>query len=164
MSPKVVVALGSNLKGLYESSEALLEEAMQRLAEHGLPVVRRSSLWRSAAWPDPAEPAYLNAVALVDTRLPPLRVLQALRELEARFGRERGTPNQARTLDLDLIAYGDLLMDAPGLVLPHPRSHERLFVMGPLAEVAPDWRHPRLGATAAELAREATVGKDARPL
>ena len=164
MSPEVVVALGSNLKGSYESSEALLEDALQQLSQHEMPVVRRSSLWWSAAWPDPTEPAYLNAVALVDTRLPPIRVLQALRALEAEFGRERGSPNQARTLDLDLIAYGDLVMDAPGLVLPHPRAHERRFVMGPLAEVAPGWRHPRLDRTAAELAAEAAVGRDAAPL
>jgi 2-amino-4-hydroxy-6-hydroxymethyldihydropteridine diphosphokinase len=163
MSPEVVVALGSNLRGPYDSSEALLEDALRRLSEHGLPVVRRSSLWRSAAWPDPSEPPYLNAVALVDTLLPPAKALRALRALETRFGRERGAPNQSRTLDLDLIAYRDEMLDGPELTLPHPRAHERLFVMGPLAEAAPHWRHPRLRRTAAELAREASVGADARP-
>ena len=161
---EVWVALGSNLKGEHASVEALLEDALARLAVYGLPVVRRSSLWRSAAWPDPHEPAYLNAVALVETLLPPEKVLRQLQALERAFGRERGRVNQARTLDLDLIAFGRLAATGPDLVLPHPRAHERLFVMGPLAEVSPDWVHPRLGRSAAELAAAAPVGRDAQPL
>jgi 2-amino-4-hydroxy-6-hydroxymethyldihydropteridine diphosphokinase len=164
MASEVIVALGSNLKGEYESSEALLEAALARFGAYGAPVVRRSSYWESAAWPDPAEPAYLNAVALVDTLLPPLKLLSALRRLEASFGRERGRLNAPRTLDLDLIAYADEVLDAPGLTLPHPRAHERLFVVGPIAEAAPSWVHPVLGRTAAELAAAAVVGADARPL
>jgi 2-amino-4-hydroxy-6-hydroxymethyldihydropteridine diphosphokinase len=162
--PDVVVALGSNLKGEYDSVEVLIEAALGRLGDYGLPVLRRSSLWRSQAWPDPADPAYLNAVALVETLLPPLKVLRQLQALERRFGRVRVGANQPRTLDLDLIAYGDMAAAGPELTLPHPRAHERLFVMGPLAEVAPSWIHPRLGRSAAELAAAAPVGRDARPL
>jgi len=84
--------------------------------------------------------------------------------LEASFGRIRGAPNASRTLDLDLVAYGRRAIDEPGLVVPHQRAHERRFVMGPLAEIAPDWVHPLLGKTAAELAIEAPVGADAAPL
>ena len=73
-------------------------------------------------------------------------------------------PNAPRTLDLDLIAYGREISAARGLILPHPRAHDRLFVMGPLAEIAPGWVHPVLGRTAAELVVSATVGRDARPL
>jgi 2-amino-4-hydroxy-6-hydroxymethyldihydropteridine diphosphokinase len=164
MASEVIVALGSNLKGEYESSEALLEAALSRFPAYGVLVSRRSSYWKSAAWPDPAEPAYLNAVAFVDTLLPPLKALRALRAIEAGFGRERGLLNAPRTLDLDLIAYGELVQHGPELTLPHPRAHERRFVMGPLAELAPRWRHPVLGRTAAELAAEAGVGGDARPV
>lgn len=159
----VVVALGGNLAGDFSSSEALLEAALLRLAEAGLSVAKRSTWWRSAAWPDPAQPDYRNGVALVEARLGPEATLRRLMEVEAGFHRVRGAPNQARTLDLDLVAHGRAVLDVPGLTLPHPRAHQRLFVMGPLAEIAPQWRHPVSGRTAAELAADATVGRDARP-
>lgn len=93
----------------------------------------------------------------------PREVLALLLSIEAAFGRRRGVANAPRTLDLDLIAYGRQVIDAPDLVLPHPRAHQRGFVMGPLAQIAQAWRHPVSGLTAAELARAATVGRDARP-
>ncbi len=87
-----------------------------------------------------------------------------LQQVEREFGRQRSTPNAPRTLDLDLIAFGREIMATTELNLPHPRAAERLFVMGPLAEIAPDWRHPVTGCTAADLAAAASVGRDARPL
>ncbi len=158
----MVVALGCNLPGAYTSREALLEAAVSALAGEGMAVVARSGWWTSAAWPDPTGPAYLNGVVLVETDLAPAEALAALHRIEAEFGRARAERNAARTLDLDLIAHGRTVTDG-NLVLPHPRAHERLFVMGPLAEVAPEWVHPVLGRTAAELAVEASVGSDARP-
>ncbi|MFT4253028.1 MAG: 2-amino-4-hydroxy-6-hydroxymethyldihydropteridine diphosphokinase [Caulobacter sp.] len=159
----MVVALGCNLPGAYTSREALLEAAVCALAGEGMAVVGRSGWWTSAAWPDPTGPAYLNGVVLVETALAPAETLAALHRVEAAFGRARAERNAARTLDLDLIAHGRTAADGD-LVLPHPRAHERLFVMGPLAEVAPGWTHPVLGRTATELAAGATVGTDARPL
>jgi 2-amino-4-hydroxy-6-hydroxymethyldihydropteridine diphosphokinase len=160
----VVVALGGNLPGSFDSCEALLEAALARLPQAGLPVLARSRWWRSRAWPDPAAPEFRNGVALVAPDLGARGALAALRKLETAFGRARGEPNAPRTLDLDLIAHGREVVDLPDLVLPHPRAHERLFVMGPLAEIAPDWRHPVLGLTARELVETATVGRDARPV
>jgi 2-amino-4-hydroxy-6-hydroxymethyldihydropteridine diphosphokinase len=159
----VVIALGGNLAGEFESSKALLAAALEGFASVGLTVVRCSSWWRSASWPDPTLPDYFNGVAIVETPLEPEAVLLALHALEARFGRVRGGANDPRTLDLDLIAYGRRVLEAGAPILPHPRAAERLFVMGPLAEIAPDWVHPVLGETAQALAAKATVGVDARP-
>lgn len=160
----MVVALGSNLAGDYGSSEALLEAALAALPAEGVAVLVRSGWWRSAAWPDPAGPEYRNGVAIVAAPGGADATLQALLKVEAGFNRRRGERNAPRTLDLDLIAYGRLVVDTPELTLPHPRAHERRFVMGPLAEIAPGWRHPVLGRTAAELAATASVGRDAAPI
>lgn len=157
-----MVALGCSLPGSYPSREALLDAALAAMADEGLTVAARSSWWTSAAWPDPAAPAYLNGVALVETTQPAAELLAALHRIEARFGRVRAEINAPRTLDLDLVAHGRTVTQ-DGVVVPHPRAHERLFVMGPLAEIAPDWRHPASGLTAAALVAEATVGTDARP-
>jgi 2-amino-4-hydroxy-6-hydroxymethyldihydropteridine diphosphokinase len=159
-----VIALGSNLAGSYPSREALLEAALAALANLGIKIRARSSWWSSAAWPDPTRPEYLNAVALVETQTPPRALLKLLMELERDFGRRRNERHADRTLDLDLIAFGRERADDPDLVLPHPRASERGFVMGPLAEIAPAWRHPVSGETAQDLARRATVGADARPV
>lgn len=146
------------------SSEALLEAALARFPEVGLPVLVRSHWWRSAAWPDPGQPEYRNGVALVEAHADAEGVLKALQALETALGRERMARNAPRTLDLDLIAFGREVVDTPGLILPHPRAHQRRFVMGPLAEIAPDWRHPVSGETAQALARTASIGADARPV
>lgn len=157
----IVVALGSSLNGPYPTCEALLEAAITGLSEVGIKVLERSSWWGSVAWPDPSEPAYTNAVALVETAWNPTDMLNAMHSLERRFGRHVGVPNSARTLDLDLIAYGRVIREADPIV-PHPRAAERYFVMGPLAEIAPAWVHPSLGVTASALAQSALIGRDAK--
>lgn len=153
----VIVALGSNLG----ASEDLLEAALLRLAAEGLPILARSGWWRSAAWPDPTQPAYRNGVAIVETNRDPADVMTALLAIETALGRRRTTRNAPRTLDLDLIAHGRTILNTPDLILPHPRAHERRFVMGPLAEIAPAWVHPVLGETAEVLAGTARIGADA---
>jgi 2-amino-4-hydroxy-6-hydroxymethyldihydropteridine diphosphokinase len=158
----VVIALGSNLPGDYASSRDLLEAALAALEESGFRVLARSRWWRSASWPDPSLPAYLNGVALAATDHSAEAALEALHRIEADFGRARIEPNAPRPLDLDLVAYGRRVGQRP--TTPHPRAHERRFVMGPLAEVAPEWRHPELRETAAALAEAARVGGDAEPV
>jgi 2-amino-4-hydroxy-6-hydroxymethyldihydropteridine diphosphokinase len=163
LDESIVVALGSNVSGGYASCEALLEAALARFPQAGLPVIARSSWWRSAAWPDASGPQYRNGVAIVETNDPPRAVLQKLLAIETEFRRVRMLKNAPRTLDLDLVAYGRQVLADSDLTLPHPRAADRRFVMGPLAEIAPEWRHPVSGMTAAELASEAPVGPDAEP-
>lgn len=158
-----VIALGGNLPGVYPSMALALAAAAGRLPEAGFQVLAVSRWWESAAWPDPADPPFLNGVVLARTGLEPEAALRALHRIEAAFGRDRKRPNAPRTLDLDLIALGRTVLQGPPINLPHPRAAERLFVMGPLAELAPDWRHPVTGATAEQLASSASIGQDAAP-
>ena len=128
------VALGANLG----DAVATVQQALRDVA--GLPgtqLVKASSLYRSAPY-EAQGPDFINAVALVQTQLNPLELLHALQALELQSGRERPYKNAPRTLDLDLIFYGDLVSVAPELILPHPRWQERAFVLLPLAEVWPE--------------------------
>ena len=159
----IIVAVGGNLADGEERLREALDAALTALPAEGLQLVRRSRFWRSAAWPDASDPPFLNVVVLVETSLDSARTLAALHRVETLFGRTRGRSNAPRTLDLDLIAFGRQVCAGP-VVLPHPRAAERAFVMGPLAELAPDWRHPVTGERAADLARHASVGLDASPL
>ncbi len=159
----VIVALGCNDKGVWADCTQALEAALARFRPEGIDIVARSCWWTSQAWPDPTDPPFLNGVAIVTTALDPHALMAALGRIEDAFGRRRGQRNAPRTLDLDLIAYGRRRGDCDGLILPHPRAAERRFVMGPIAEIAPDWRHPVSNATASLLAANASVGEDARP-
>ncbi|HEX8232638.1 MAG TPA: 2-amino-4-hydroxy-6-hydroxymethyldihydropteridine diphosphokinase [Caulobacteraceae bacterium] len=159
----VVVALGSNQPFGALQPREVLEAALARFPAFGMEVVKRSSWWRSAAWPDAREPEFLNGVALVDTTIGARDVMAALLLIEAEFGRRRGEPNAPRTLDLDLIAHGRTVLHEPGLELPHSRSADRYFVMAPLTEIAPGWRHPLTGDRADTLKDAAAVGRDAFP-
>lgn len=160
----VIVALGCNDKGAWRDCREALEAALARLRPHGIDVIARSSWWRSAAWPDPNDPPFLNGVVIVRTEHDPHALMRTLGLIEEAFGRQRTTPNAPRVLDLDLIAYGRLTGDLDGLILPHPRAADRRFVMGPLAEIAGAWTHPESGLTAAALHEAGSVGTDAHPI
>jgi 2-amino-4-hydroxy-6-hydroxymethyldihydropteridine diphosphokinase len=94
---------------------------------------------------------YLNLVCVGSTSLEPLSLLHEAQRIEREIGRVRTVPNAPRDIDIDILSYGDLLLDTPELILPHPRLAERAFVLVPLAEVAPEWRHPRGELTASEM-------------
>ena len=126
------VGIGSNLK----DPRAQVLQAFNEL--DGLPhtrVAKKSSLYRSAPVGHAAQPDFINAVAQLETGLPAERLLAELQEIEARHGRERSFPNAPRTLDLDLLLYGNARIASPALTVPHPRMHERAFVLKPLVEV-----------------------------
>jgi len=146
----IFIALGANLPSNVGPPRATLEAALRSLAQEGGEIVARSRFYKSSPVPKSDQPDYLNAVVAIKSDLDPTALLAVLAAIEARFGRQRGERNAARPLDLDLIAYDELIRDvAP--ILPHPRMHERAFVLLPLAEIAPDWHHPRLRLTVATL-------------
>lgn len=148
----IFIALGANLPGPAGPPCATLEAALARLAAAGVTIVRRSRWYRSPAWPDPAEPEFVNAVAEVETALAPAALLALLHETEAALGRARAAPNAPRAIDLDLLDYRGAVEAGPrGPILPHPRLHRRAFVLLPLAEIAPGWRHPVSRRAAGEL-------------
>ncbi len=111
----------------------------------GLSRVVRSRWYSSAPVPPSGQPRYINGAVRASCIWPPERLLTALQTIEQAAGRRRSVPDAARTLDLDVIDHGGLVQPGPVLILPHPRAHLRRFVLRPLRDVAPDWRHPALG-------------------
>jgi len=145
---RVAIALGSNLG----DREGHLAWAIERL-RGPLTNLRASTFIETepVGVPD-AQPTYLNAAVVGETSSSPRDLIRLLLELEQQRGRTRTGLRSARTLDLDLILYGDLTLDEPDIVVPHPRFRERAFVLQPLAEIAPDWTDPVTGLTIAQLA------------
>jgi len=146
-----LVAIGSNLPVPgHDGPLQVCEAALRAMEAAGLRVLAVSSWYETDPVPPSDQPPYVNGVAEVATRLGPEALLARLLAVESGFGRERTVRDAARTLDLDLLAAGDAVRAGPvPPVLPHPRMHLRPFVLVPLAEVAPGWRHPVLGLTAA---------------
>jgi 2-amino-4-hydroxy-6-hydroxymethyldihydropteridine diphosphokinase len=164
-----LIGVGANLPG--PDGRPALETCQQAIdmldASPGMRLAGLSRWFVSAALPPSDQPAYVNAVAslLVDPgmMLDPAALLEHLMAVETACGRERSVPNAARTLDLDIVAIGGLVRAEQDPILPHPRAHLRAFVLAPLADVAPEWVHPILGRTAAELLA-GLAPQDIRPL
>jgi 2-amino-4-hydroxy-6-hydroxymethyldihydropteridine diphosphokinase len=148
----VAIALGSNLG----DRDTLLDDAEDRLAALLSGAVASARYETDAVGGLPDAPAFLNEVVVGTTQLGPRSLLEALLAIEEAAGRERPFVNAPRTLDLDLILYGDFVIDEPGLQVPHPRFRDRLFVLAPLAEVAADWVDPVSGLTVEQLREKAS--------
>jgi 2-amino-4-hydroxy-6-hydroxymethyldihydropteridine diphosphokinase len=148
----ILIGIGSNLAAPpAETPLATVRAALAALSASGFQVCARSGWYESAPVPASDQPWFVNGVATIASELAPRALLEKLLAVEADFRRIRGAPNAARTLDLDLLDHESRLYDTTTLALPHPRLHRRRFVLEPLCEIAPGWRHPRLGLTAAEL-------------
>jgi 2-amino-4-hydroxy-6-hydroxymethyldihydropteridine diphosphokinase len=138
----ILVALGANLPSpVHGGPVATLTAALAALVEQGIDVVQRSRWYETAPVPASDQPWYVNGVVAVATHLAPAPLLTRLHEIEAAFGRVRTVANGPRIIDLDLLTYGDRV-EHGWPVLPHPRLQERAFVLLPLRDIAPAWRHP----------------------
>lgn len=162
MSTPVVayVGLGGNLG----DAAATLRDAIVALdGLSGTHLLRASRLYRTPAWGVEQQPDFVNAVAMLETRLAPRALLDQLLEVERAHGRVRDTDQRwgPRTLDLDLLLYGDLVLGEPGLHVPHPQLHLRAFALQPLVEIAPDVAIPGIGPARDALAAMATTGIEA---
>lgn len=157
----LLIALGGNIPGRWGVPYATLARACRELEKAGIKIVRSSNLYLTDPVGAGRQPRYLNAVIMVESRLAPATLLRLLKRMERRAGRRLTLPMRARPLDLDILDYGGRRLGWPlrrrehgRLVLPHPELHTRAFVLVPLLEVAPSWRHPVLGvAPKALLAR-----------
>jgi 2-amino-4-hydroxy-6-hydroxymethyldihydropteridine diphosphokinase len=159
----ILIGIGSNLPAPgYATPQATAIAGLAVLPTVGARVVATSPWYLSEPVPPSDQPWFVNAVASLASELSPEELLARLLALETRFGRTRSGANAARTLDLDLLDYGGMLRDTPMLTLPHPRLHERRFVLEPVCDIAAQWRHPRLGLTASELLATLPPGQELR--
>ena len=148
----ILIGLGANLPSeKFGAPMKTLEAALEELESRGVRVVKRSRWYSSAALPISDQPRYLNAVVSVETRLSPNALLELLHIIERDFGRHRTVANAAREIDLDLLAYGDVIRSKILPILPHPRLADRAFVLRPICDIDPDWRHPLSGQSAVQL-------------
>src|SRR5262249_25247116 len=144
VSSLILIGLGANLPSSVGIPRRTILQALDHLNHRGVHTVQCSRFWRTRPVPDDGSPWYSNAVAVVEPELGPAPLLDLMLATETVFGRVRdGARNAPRTLDLDLLAYGRRVMPGPEApILPHPRLHERAFVLFPLRDIAPNWRHP----------------------
>ena len=141
------LSLGSNLG----DREAFLNEALHRLEAAGAHVLRRSSIHETEPQDYRDQPWFLNMAVEVETDLTPQELLAAIQKIETEMGRQRIIPKGPRTIDLDILFYENLILKMPELEIPHPRLTQRLFVLDPLSEIAPDFHHPVTNETVQEI-------------
>jgi 2-amino-4-hydroxy-6-hydroxymethyldihydropteridine diphosphokinase len=148
----ILIGIGGNLASMrFGAARDTLAAALAALEAEGIQIMARSSWYRTEPVPPSDQPWFVNAVALLATNLAAPDLLAVLQAVEGKFGRVRGEQNAARVLDLDLLDHQGQVTETPSLVLPHPRLHQRRFVLVPLAEIVPSWRHPVSGLTAKQL-------------
>ena len=140
------LSLGSNLG----DRAALLNTSLNRLETEGVRVARRSSIHETEPQDYLNQPKFLNIAVQVETDLTALELLAAIQKIETEMGRQRTIPKGPRTIDIDILFYANEIIATPDLEIPHPRLTERLFVLDPLSEIAPDLRHPITGKTVRE--------------
>lgn len=146
----VFLLLGSNLG----DKQGFLQQAITLIAGEIAPIVKRSSVYETAAWGKTDEPNYLNQVIKLRTDIAPRVLLEKILAIEHELGRKRTEKWGSRTIDIDILFYGDLVIEEPGLNIPHPQLHNRRFTLSPLEEIAPKLLHPVLHKNISELKSE----------
>lgn len=155
MEREILIGVGSNM-GCAEAEMplALCQKALALLSHRGIRVTARAPWYLTAPVPASAQAWYCNSVWRAQCQLPLEQVMKDLLDIEASFGRQRTIPNDARELDLDMLASGSLVLDGGPenlLIIPHPRLHRREFVLRPMVDIAPNWRHPHFAKTAKQM-------------
>ncbi|MGO9545381.1 MAG: 2-amino-4-hydroxy-6-hydroxymethyldihydropteridine diphosphokinase [Rhodomicrobium sp.] len=168
----IVISLGSNISGNFGTPAFALRRAIAELKASRIEIIHTSQMYITEAYSYTPQPDFLNAIVTVAAALPPDALLQVLKRIEARAGRVKQKSGyhsffhwMPRPLDLDIVNYKNMVCHWKGkfpkvaerVILPHPRAHERAFVLRPLAEVAPSWHHPVFGLTAAQLLKQPAV-------
>lgn len=149
--PIIYLGLGSNMGDRF----ANLGESVSRLISKGITLLSESSVYETEPWGFQADIMFLNRVVSVETDIPPVALLEELKNIENEMGRIRNTGGyESRVIDIDILFYDDVVFAADNLVIPHPHLHERMFVLEPLSEIAPDFIHPVLDKTVTELKDE----------
>lgn len=143
---EIFLSLGTNLGDRLDN----LRRALQCLTPQ-VHILQLSSIYETPPWGYTEQPAFLNLVLRGETELEPQALLDFLKSCEQKLGRQPSFRYGPRLIDLDILAYEDRILETPGLILPHPHLHERAFVLVPLCEIAPNWKHPRLGRSALDL-------------
>ncbi|MGJ3258843.1 MAG: 2-amino-4-hydroxy-6-hydroxymethyldihydropteridine diphosphokinase [Rhodospirillales bacterium] len=164
----IIIGLGGNLTcPTFGPPRATCGAALQIMEQRGIKVTARSRWYESAPVPVSDQPWYVNGVVSVETALDAPDLVQEVLEIEAELGRRRTVPNAPRTIDLDVIAHGDTVLESNArhhVSVPHPRMHTRAFVLLPMREIAPDWRHPATGRSLDDLIAALPAGQECRPM
>jgi len=166
----ILIGLGANVSFHRTGSpRATCGAALEQMARSGIRISQRSRWYESAPVPVSEQPWYVNGVVVAETTVSASDLVDRILEIELNFGRQRGEINAPRTLDLDLIAYGSAVIDSKtarghAIRVPHPRMAERAFVLLPLRDVAPDWRHPSHGLSIDDLVEAMPAGQETKPL
>lgn len=156
----ILISLGANLPSSFGSPRESLKQAIQAIAKTGIRVLYQSPIYLTAPVPISDQPWYHNAVIGVSTDQSPEALIKTLQKIENDFGRVRTVRNAPRVIDLDIIAYHDVVQTNDDLIIPHPRLHERAFVLYPLRDIDPEWTHPSLKKTVAQMISELPSGQD----
>ena len=149
-----ILALGSNLPFGNNSPEQNIKNAYEQIEDCNIKILKKSFIYKSLAYPNKNDPEFCNSAILIETDKDPQKLLETILNIEENFGRIRSVKNSPRTLDIDIISYGDQIIEKPNLKIPHPEIYKRLFVLLPIKDIDENWKHPAHNITVADKIKE----------